>query len=89
MMDTAAPMLEVRDLDVYYGRGYDALPPDVLDGYAGALAGKVTETELRRALAVATAGLLREAAGIPSTALGETVERVRPMLEEICHPAGH
>jgi hypothetical protein len=42
------------------------------------LARDLTAPELRRALAVATAGLLREAADIP-----ESVRRVEPMLAEI------
>jgi hypothetical protein len=76
-------------LNVDYGRGFDALPSAVLDGYTGALVNEIAETELRRALAVATAGLLREAAGISSSTLAETVACVRPMLNEICHPTGN
>jgi hypothetical protein len=74
-------------LDVSYARGYDALPPEVHAEYAGALVGTLADAELRRALAVAAAGLLREAGGIPSHALAETVARVRPMLAPICDPA--
>ena len=69
-------------LDVSYGRGFDGLPPAVRDGLAGALVGSLTVDELRRALAVATAGLLREASDIP-----ELVARVRPMLEGLRDPA--
>jgi hypothetical protein len=69
-------------IDASYGRGYDDLPPEVRDGLAGALVGNLTVNELRRALAVVVAGLLREAGDTP-----EVVGRVRPMLEELCHPA--
>ncbi len=68
-------------LDGSYGRGYDSLPPEVRDGLAGALVRNLTEHELRRALAVAMAGLLREADDTP-----EAVGRVRTMLEELCRP---
>jgi hypothetical protein len=70
-------------LDVNYGRGFDALPSEVLECYAGALVGEMTVDALRRALAVATDGLLREAAGIASNELAETAARVRPMLTEL------
>ena len=69
-----------RGLDVHYGRGFDRLPREVRDGLAGALVRSLTDDELRRALAVATAGLLREAVDIP-----EVVRRVRPMLEDLGH----
>jgi hypothetical protein len=75
-------------LDVSYGRGFDNLPSEVHDRFTGALVGELTEDALRRALAVATAGLLREAGGIPANELAVTVERVRPMLDELCHPVG-
>jgi hypothetical protein len=67
-----------RGLESSHGRGFDALPADVRDAFAGSLARDLTAPELRRALAVATAGLLREAADIP-----ESVRRVEPMLAEI------
>ena len=73
-------------LDVTYARGFDALPPEAHAEYAGALVGTLAEAELRRALAVATAGLLREAEGILAPALAESVARVRPMLASICGP---
>lgn len=71
-----------RGFEVHYGRGFDRLPPDALDGLVGALVSNLTVDELRRALAVATAGLVREASDIP-----EVVRRVRPIVEELCHPA--
>lgn len=65
-------------LDVTYGRGFGALPADVTDSLNGALVRDLTEDELRRALAAAAAGLLREAQTMP-----ELVSRVRPMLEDV------
>ncbi len=64
------------------GRGFDRLPQDVLDPFVGALVGALTVAELRRALAAATAGLLREAGAIP-----EVAGRVRTELEDLCRPA--
>ena len=69
-------------LDESYGRGFDDLPSEVRDGLAGALVDKLTVDELRRALAVATAGLIREAGDISD--LGR---RVGPMVEGLCRPA--
>jgi hypothetical protein len=65
-------------LDVTYGRGFGRLPPAVSEPLAGALVRELAADELRRALAVATAGLLREARTMP-----ELVARVRPMLEDL------
>ena len=65
-------------LDVTYGRGFGQLPPDVADPLNGALVRELTVGELRRALAVATTGLLREARTMP-----EFVGRVRPLLEDL------
>jgi hypothetical protein len=70
------------DLETSNGRGFDHLPPEVLDAFAGALVGTIAEPELRRALAVGTIGLLREAGGT-----SEAAKRVRRDLDEICHPA--
>lgn len=60
-------------LDTSYGRGFGRLPPEVVDPLAGALVRELSVGELRRALAVATAVLLREARTTP-----ELVARVRP-----------
>ena len=65
-------------LGTSYGRGFGKLPAEVTDPLAGALARDLSAGELRRALAVATAGLLREARSMP-----ELVARVRPMLEDL------
>jgi hypothetical protein len=69
-------------LEVRHGGGFDHLPASVHDAFAGSLAGNVTEAELRRALTIATSGLLNEAAHFPSID-----KRVPPMLAEICQPA--
>jgi hypothetical protein len=66
-----------RGLETSYGRGFDALPAEVRDAMAGALVGELTDDGLRRALAAATAGLLREAGDLP------VVEKVRPKLAEL------
>ncbi len=68
-------------LDVSHGRGYDQLPPEVREGFAGALVRDLTEDELRRALAVAAAGLLREA-----DAPAEVVAQLRTRVAELCRP---
>ena len=68
-------------LEVRHGGGFDKLPASVHDAFAGSLIHRVTEAELRRALAIATTGLLNEAGHFPSID-----KRVRPMLAEICHP---
>lgn len=68
-----------RGLAPGYGRGFDALPAEVHHAFAGSLATNLSATELRRALAAVTTGLLREAGDIP-----EHVQQVAPMLAEIC-----
>ncbi len=69
-------------LEVRHGGGFDKLPASVHDAFAGSLICGVSEAELRRALVIATSGLLNEAAHFP------TIDtRIRPMLAEICQPA--
>jgi hypothetical protein len=65
-------------LDVSYGRGFSKLPADVADSLNGALVRDLSVDELRRAHAVATTGLLREARTMPAL-----VDRVQPMLEDL------
>ncbi len=67
-------------LEVSHGRGFDRLPQEALDPFVGALVGALTVAELRRALAAATAGLLREAGAIL-----EVAGRVRTELKDLCH----
>ena len=49
-----------RGLETSYGRGFDHLPAEVLDGFGDALVRSLERDELRRALAAAVAGLLSE-----------------------------
>jgi hypothetical protein len=51
-----------RGLDGGHGRGFDELPPDVLEFFAETLVQSLDADELRRALAGAVSGLLRESA---------------------------
>ena len=50
-----------RGLPARYARGFDDLPPEVLEPFEGAFVRSLDRAELLRALKVATAGLLREA----------------------------
>ena len=67
-----------RDLPTRNGRGYDALPADVRDAFAGALVRSLERDELLRALAVAIAALLRE-----SEPVRDVAARVEPQLREL------
>lgn len=67
-----------RGLESSYGRGFDRLPPAVLAPLGDALVRSVDAAELRRALAVAVAGLLREA-----DVVRELADRVAPRLGEL------
>jgi hypothetical protein len=50
-----------RGLPARYARGFDDLPPDVLQAFEGAIVRSLDRDELLRALRVAAEGLLREA----------------------------
>ena len=67
-----------RGLPAYYGRGYDALPADVLDGMHGALVRSLERDELLRALRCAVNGLLAEAEEVR-----ELAAKVEPELREL------
>jgi hypothetical protein len=69
-----------RGLPANNGRGYDALPAEVLDGFKGALPVSLEPDELRRALAVAIEGLVREAG--EAAPLAAKVEPHLRMLRE-------
>jgi len=58
-----------------YGRGFDALPADVRDGFAAALMRSLARDELLRVLCVAVDGLLREAEKVR-----ELAAKVEPQL---------
>lgn len=57
-----------RDLPARNGRGFDALPAEVRDAFAGSLVRTLERDELLRALSVAIAALLRETEPVQDTA---------------------
>jgi predicted nucleotidyltransferase len=65
-------------LDEDYGRGFDQLPADLLEPFGGALVRSTEPDELRRALANAIAGLLRESDEAP-----ELAKKVKGQLDEL------
>ena len=67
-----------RDLASAHGRGFDDLPDEVLDSFRDALVRSLECTELRRALACAIAGLLRESTDVP-----ELASKVEAQLHEL------
>jgi hypothetical protein len=67
-----------RGLPANEGRGFDQLPEDAREAFAGAIVRRLAADELLRALAVATEGLLRE--GVEA---GEVVARVEPRLRAL------
>jgi hypothetical protein len=70
-------------LDTRYARGFDLLPEAVRAPFLEALPRALDVTELRRALAAAATGLLREAEPLVACAA-----RVRPMLAPMVSPVG-
>jgi hypothetical protein len=67
-----------RDLPAREGRGFDALPAEILNTFKGALVCSLERDELLRALKSAIAGLLRE-----SEQVHELAARVEPQLREL------
>jgi hypothetical protein len=67
-----------RGLATAYGRSFDDLPPEVLAPFDDALVRSLQPAELRRALASAVSGLLRE-----STDAAELAMRVEARLREL------
>lgn len=63
------------------GRGFDYLPSEVRDRWAGTLVANLNANELRRALTDVTTGLLLEGDD------GDRVTRLRVKLRELMHPA--
>jgi hypothetical protein len=70
-----------RELPAQQGRGFDALPAEVRDALRDALVRSLEREELLRALRVAIAGLLREAAQVRE--LAEMATKVAPHLHEL------
>jgi hypothetical protein len=67
-----------RGLVAAYARGYDELPADVRELFAGAIVGALERAELMRALGVAVEGLLRE-----SVEVGDLAKRVSGELVQL------
>lgn len=67
-----------RGLSTQYGRGFDELPVEVLDGFSDALVRSLDRTELLRALSRSIAGLQRE-----STEVQDLAAMVEPQLREL------
>lgn len=79
LRDYALTLASLRHgVEAGYGRGFDRLPEGVSAPYQDALVRSLAEAELRRALAVAVRGLLREGDGFVAV-----TDRVRPLLAEI------
>ena len=67
-----------RNLPARFGRGYDDLPPDILEPFQGALVRSLTREALLEALAAAVEGLLRE-----SEEIRELAEKAGPRVREL------
>ncbi len=67
-----------RGLEESHGRGFDQLPPEVLDFFGGALIRSLEREELLDALRKGIQGLLRESEAIP-----EIAARAEPRLKEL------
>jgi hypothetical protein len=70
------------NLNESYGRGFDMLPSDLRHQMLAGLVGNLTPDELRRAIAVVLAALLREAGQV------EEAARVRPIVQGLLNE-GH
>jgi hypothetical protein len=67
-----------HDLPTAFGRGYDDLPPSVLDPFRRSLVSSLTPEALLDALRASVDGLLRE-----SAEMGELTEKVGPRVREL------
>lgn len=65
-------------LPVSYGRGFDHLPPEILEPFKSALVASLDRDELLRALKAAIDGLLREAVEVQ-----ELAAKVEPHLRQL------
>ena len=72
-----------RGLPASHGRGYDQLPPAVLEVFQHSLVASLERDELLRALACAIEGLLQEA-----TEVRDLAAKVEPHLRELLLPLG-
>jgi hypothetical protein len=70
-----------RDLEPYYGRGFDRLPADVLEWSSTALVRSIDRNELLRALRAAVELLIREAAEVRDFAA-----QLEPQLRDLVSP---
>ena len=70
-------------LPASHGRGFDALPAEVLDAFTGALVTSLERDELLRALGCAIEGLLRESGEVQ-----ELAAKVEAQLCELTLPWG-
>lgn len=73
-----------RDLPAHHGRGFDDLPPSVLENFKDALVRSLDRDELLRALGCAIAGLLREASEVQ-----ELADEVEPQLLKLAETWDH
>lgn len=67
-----------KGLPAYHGRGFDDLPPELLDGFSCALVTSLERDELLRALGCAIDGLFKEADEVR-----ELANQVEPQLREL------
>jgi hypothetical protein len=67
-----------RNLPPNHGRGFDDLPPEILDVFSKAFVTKLTRDELLRALGCVIEGLYQEIEGVQ-----ELATKVRPQLLEL------
>ncbi len=72
-----------RGLVASQGRAFDDLPAEVHAAFQDSFARSLEPDELRRVLAVAIAGLQREAAQVEAESVAETTLRVAPRLHEL------
>src|SRR5439155_5082706 len=70
-----------RGLDGSYGRGFDDLPPEVLEAAEGALVRSIERDELMRALSIGIELLLNECEQVADLAA-----KLEPQLRELASP---
>jgi hypothetical protein len=70
-----------RGLPAVYGRGFDDLPPEMLDSFSGSLVTSLERDELLRALGIVIRGLLAEAGQTDD--VKDLAGKVEPQLREL------